>query len=64
MNYLKSVPDLKEFCQYGNLEMAARWGYITNITQHNEEAMVSQEGRRIKVSFERGKFDQFDKRRH
>ena len=26
--------------------MAARWGYITNITQHNEETMVSQEGTR------------------
>lgn len=27
------------FCQYGNSQMTARWNYITNITQHNEEDM-------------------------
>lgn len=28
------------FTLLGNKEMEARWNYITNITQENEEAMV------------------------
>ena len=31
----------KTFSRYGNLEMEARWAYVTNISDANEEAMVS-----------------------
>ena len=36
------IPTAQVFRHYANLEMTARWGYITNITQENEAAMVSQ----------------------
>ena len=37
--YLKGVNET--FSKYGNQEMVARWNYITNVTNSNEETMVT-----------------------